>query len=181
MDDDDATIVVEHRFTWHALLKSNENPYVKMMIFGCEPAGRQNVGTARWLFGRGHFFQSNENPYWFFTKMHVQQQYRSEVFNRSDVKMYSATHARSEFPLSSELRSKESESIKKAIFHSGGKVAIAECVRILMREWEFWPGTRWRRWDRWMKKLMSKWASQTTPFENIYNSPRQTMNLKLRH
>ena len=48
--------------------------------------------------------------------MHVQQQYRSEAFNRSGVKMYSATHARSEFPLSSELRSKESESIKRQFF-----------------------------------------------------------------
>ena len=143
--DDTAPIVEERRFTWNALLKSNENPYVKMTIFGCKPAERRNFGTARWLFRQGHFFKSNENPYWLFTKMHVQQQYRSEVFNRSDVKMYSATHARSEFPLSSELRSKENESIEKAIFHSGGKVAIAECVRILMREWEFCPWARWRR------------------------------------
>ena len=147
-------IVEERRITWYTLLKSNENPFVKMMIFECKPAERRNFGTARWLFRRGHFFKSSEDPYWLFTKMHVQQQYRSEVFNRSDVKMYSATHARSEFPVSSGFRSRESKSIKKVISHSGGKVAIAECVRIFMQEWQVCTRTQWYRYNRWIKKLM---------------------------
>ena len=76
--DDIGPIVAEHHLAWNVRLQSNENPYVKMMIFGCKPSERQNSSTPGYLFDRASCFESNEKPRWLFIEMYVPQQYRKK-------------------------------------------------------------------------------------------------------
>ena len=112
--------------------------------------------------------------------MHMRRQRRRRSFSSSSRKKCSATHATGKFPVSSRFRSRGSQSVKNSIFHSRGKVVIAKCVRIPMRELQFYLGDLWYRTGREIKTLQFQGRVQTGPFEIVWESPRQTQILKFR-